>query len=600
MKHIKKLIARNFTSFAYFYRYLRYRIFIAVFLSIAVGMLDGFGLSMFLPLLQMVNDADAVDAESLGNLSFLVEGMEHIGISLTLFSVLTVMTLFFVFKGIAQFSSKSYRIILQQRFIRNMRLQLLDRLNKIGFKDFVTSDVGRIQNTMTGEVEKVSGAYVYYFQAFEQFILVMVYMGFAFFVDLKFALLVSIGGGLTNFLYKKIYENTKGASRKLTKDSNTYQGQVIQHVANFKYLKATGLTALFAKKLKTTIKFIEASRKKIGIYGAILDSTREPILIVVVSAVIIIQTNVLGGGLGPILISLLFFYRALGSLMNMQNAWNRFLARSGSLENVLDFQNDLERKVFRDGEIRLERFRESISLKDVSFGFGSVRILKNINLEIPKNASIAFVGESGSGKTTLVNLITGLLQAEEGETAIDGIPYHQLQLTSLQQRIGYITQEPVIFNDTVFNNITFWSERTAENMERFKAALEKASLLEFVEGLVAKEETELGHNGINLSGGQKQRISIARELFKEVDILIMDEATSALDSETEKSIQQNIDDLHGQYTLLIVAHRLSTIRNVDRIVLMSKGKIEEEGNFEQLSQRIPKFKRMVDLQKISL
>lgn len=597
MKKFKIFIAKNFSGFAYFYSYLKHRVFIAVLLSISVGVLDGFGLSMFLPLLQMVEDA-STDGESLGSLSFIIEGFQRFGIPLSLLSILLVMVIFFCLKGLAQFISKAYRVILQQHFIRDMRMGMLNSLNRLKFKDFIGFDVGRIQNTMTGEIERVSAAYSFYFAAFEQLVLVIVYMVFAFLIDFQFAILVTIGGGLTNLIFTQIYKKTKKASRQLTGNTNIYQGQVIQHVSNFKYLQATGLTDFFAQKLKANIREIEVNRKRIGFYGATMDSAREPILIIVVASVIVIQVNVLEGSLGPILISLLFFYRALNALVNMQNSWNRYLERAGSMENVMSFQKEIEKKPFKDGEHNLDRFTERITLCDLDFCYGDAKILHGINLNIQKNESVAFVGESGSGKTTLVNIIAGLLPADKGIIKIDGIPYKDLKLTSLQKRIGYITQEPVIFNDTIFNNVSFWDEKTPENFERFLAALKKASLENFYKEFKDPENIQLGNNGINLSGGQKQRISIARELYKNVDILIMDEATSALDSETEKIIQENIDALKGSYTLLIIAHRLSTIKNVDRVVLMNNGEIQEIGTFKNLVHKVPRFQRMVELQEI--
>jgi len=161
-----------------------------------------------------------------------------------------------------------------------------------------------------------------------------------------------------------------------------------------------------------------------------------------------------------------------------------------------------------------------------------------------------------------------------------------------------VSQDAVIFNDTIYNNVSFWAEKTDENLAKFEEAIRQSALKSFIDELPDKEETLLGNNGINLSGGQKQRVSIARELFKDIDLLILDEATSALDSETEKEIQQSIDALQGKYTLLIVAHRLSTVRNVDRVILMDRGKIIDMAGFEELMTRNKKFKRMVELQEL--
>jgi subfamily B ATP-binding cassette protein MsbA len=164
--------------------------------------------------------------------------------------------------------------------------------------------------------------------------------------------------------------------------------------------------------------------------------------------------------------------------------------------------------------------------------------------------------------------------------------------------VGYITQDPVIFNDTVFNNISFWGAESEFNKKRFWTAVKQAAIFDFIDELPNKVQMVLGNNRVNLSGGQRRRISIARELFKEVEILILDEATSALDSETEKAIQRNIDDLKGDYTILIIAHRISTIKNADRIVVMKNGKISHINNFSDLIEESKYFRKLVELQEI--
>lgn len=598
MTLLKNLIKKHFSTFVYFYRYLRYRIFIAVALSIMVGVLDGLGLTMFLPLLQMVGENAEVDPAAMGNLSFLIVWIQAMGLSLTLGVVLTVMLVFFVLKGVFTFGAAAYKVILLQYFVRTLRLDVLSALNKIQFKAFVTADAGRIQNTMSGEVDRVAQGYSQYFQAFQQLVLVAVYMGFAFFVNAQFAILVTIGGGLTNFLYKVIYKKTVGASKKLTKDANLYQGQIIQHVGNFKYLKATGLAGFFGDRLRNTIFLIEESRRKIGMFAAILQAAREPLLIGIVVLVILIQIKVLGGTLGGILISLLFFYRALSSLTMMQNSWNRYLEVSGSMSNMQEFQQQLHNSRSREGKVTFDQLKDKLVLKHASFSYNTTSILSDISLTIQKNETVAFVGESGSGKTTLVNILAGLMPLDQGSLHIDGINATELKSSTYQQRIGYITQEPVIFNDTIFHNVTLWAEKTPENIQRFQTAIRKAAIDDFISTLPKQEQTQLGNNGINLSGGQKQRISIARELYKDIDILIMDEATSALDSETERMIQDNIDALKGAYTILVVAHRLSTIRNADRIVFLKKGQLEAVGTYQDLIEREGAFRRMAELQEI--
>lgn len=598
MNLLKKLLTKYFENLAYFYKHLRYRLFVMIVLGVLVGVLDGFGLAMFMPLLEMVNDAKQANGSSLGNLRFLVEIMESIGLSLSLATVLLMMVFFFVFKGIIKFFASLYNATLRKFFINRLRNHLLSSFNKITFKYFVTSDVGRIQNTMSVEIERASAAFYNYANTLQQAIMVLVYISFAFFVDIRFALLVTIGGGLSNFLYKAIYKKTKGSSKEFTKDSHLYQGQIIQYVSNFKYLKATALLNLYGSHLQKSIVAIEKSRFRIGKLSALLESAREPILIVVVASVILIQTTLLKASLGPILISLLFFYRALSSLMNLQNSYNRFLELSGSLDNLMQFQEEIRTAKESNGKQIIENIKGGLELKDVGLQYGSVSVLEQINLILSKNESIAFVGESGSGKTTLVNILAGLLPPDEGTFIINGIDRENIDISSYQNKIGYITQDPVIFSDTIFNNVTLWAEPTDLNKSRFREALQKASISSFVEESPLGADTILGNDGVNLSGGQKQRISIARELYKDIEILILDEATSALDSETEKAIQESIDALKGQYTIFMVAHRLSTIRNADKIVVMKKGQIQQVGSYSELIESSSIFKNMVALQEL--
>ncbi len=595
---LKKFIKKYFESFAYFYSHLRYRLFVVFGLNVVIGVLDGLGLTMFLPLLQLVNEGAEVDPESLGKLSFLIEFIEKTGIELNLFSVLLFMMFFFLTKGVVQYIAGIYKVDVQQGFVTRLRLKCLQGLNNLSYKYFVMTDSGRIQNSLTGEVGRVVQSFGVYFRALQYGIMVFVYMSFAFAIDARFALLVSLGGLLTNFLYKGLYKKTKELSRKFTVDSNYFQGLIIQNVSNFKYLKATASLDKYEHKLNSKIKELENSNKKIGKLDALLTAAKEPILVTVVVGVIFIQTLVLGSPLGPILISLVFFYRALIYLMQMQVDWNKFLSLSGSLENISAFEKELKENREATGKGELEEPVKELKLAEISFKYQETTILMGIDLKIKKLETIAFVGESGSGKTTLVNILAGLLPVESGKYLINGKDSESLDLKSFQDRIGYITQDSVVFNDSVYNNVTFWAERTEENLNKFWQALEKAAIKNFICTLGDKENEMLGNNGINLSGGQKQRISIARELFKQAEILILDEATSALDSETEKAIQENIDLLKGQYTILIVAHRLATIRNADRIVVMQNGKISHINTFQGLIQESPYFKKLVELQEI--
>lgn len=592
-------LKNRITYFLYFYKYLGNRIFISFFLSLCSGVLDGFGLAMFIPLLKMTDDASlSVSNSELGNLSFLPQYLESIGIDLNITNALIIIFIFFSLKGIVKFIEGYFRVLYQQDFMKKVRIDNIDNLNFYEYRQFVKADVGRIQNTFSGEVSRVNTCYKSYFHSIHYGVLVIVYVVFAFASNPKFALMVSIGGIISNFIFSWIYIRTKAYSKSLTKSWHYFQGLLIQQVALFKYLKATGLNIFYGKKLIDSIHNIENYQRKLGLVDSLLRALREPVIMLVVVIVILIQVKIFSGSLGLIILSLLFLYRALTFLMALQEHWNRFIENSASIENMQDFTEELKAGREKSGKIYFEKFRKNIILQNVGFYFDNIPVLNNIDLELKRNETVAIVGESGSGKSTLMHIICGLMLPNKGNVYIDDVSIKKLDLISYRKRIGYISQEAPIFNDTVFNNVTFWAAKTKENKNKFIEAIQKASIYDFIMGLPFKEDEFLGNNGINISGGQKQRISIARELYKDVDILLLDEATSSLDAETEKIIQKNIEILHGKYTMVLIAHRLSTIKNADRIILLNDGNIEAIGDYNSLLKSSSLFKHMVHLQNL--
>ena len=588
--------------FRFFYSYLGPSLFLLLILSILVGLMDGFGLSMFIPLLQSAA-SDEVSyekaAENLGDFSFLINILESTGLPFNLSLVLGFLLILFVLKGFFKYLEMLYRIILQIKFVRKLRFNMVDGLGDISYEKFSKINGGRIQNTMSGEVNKIVSAFGFYFNTMQGAVLLLVYVFLAFISNFNFAFFVSLGGYLTSFIFKYLYKRTREASIKITSISHDYQSLLVQSILFFKYLKGTGYFFDFKFKLKEKIEEVEKVQLKIGNYNAILISTREPIVIVIVAVVIGIQAMLLGTSLTSIILSILFFYRALNYLLTVQTSWQGFIGQIGAIEAGIDlieeFNDSKEEKTSNKKSIP-ERY--NFKLDNVSYYYQKEKlILSDINLDLQLNKTYAFVGESGSGKTTLVNLIIGLLNPTSGNIFINDTNRKDLDLSTYRKRFGYITQEPVIFNDTIYNNVTFWAPKTEENLKLFWEVINLSHLTSVVDNSLLTEDTNLGDNGMVFSGGQKQRISIARELFKKCEILIFDEATSALDSETEKIIQENIDSFKGKYTILVIAHRLSTIKNVDILIMMEEGKIISQGTFDEVFNSSNKFQRMVNLQE---
>ncbi len=588
--------------FRFYYQLTGKRIFVTLFLSIIVSLLDGIGLAMFIPLLQATGTDDGSHSthgkQVLGSLHYLTDFIKAIGFPLNINSVLIFLVSMFVFKGVIKFMQMNYQIKTRHYFMKKVRYMLISDLEAVSYQGFLKLDAGRIHNTLTVEVSRLMQTMTNYFNAAQNAVMLGTYIALAFLANFEFAIFVVLGASLSNLLYRKIYKICKQISLELSQQGHNINGLLVQAVHNYKYLKSTNYLHRFSIRIRKVIDHTEYLNKRIGFYNAVTSSVKEPIMIVIIVTVILIKIYVSGGTIASILLSLLLFYRAINFLMHVQNDWQALIQGSGSITTITTMLSQMKAQKEVQVAAPFEKFTKKIHIKNVSFSYGSSRILDHIDLEIPKNKTIALVGESGSGKTTLANIVSGLLQPEEGQVLLDNIPLNDVNLNSFRNRIGYISQEPVIFNDNVFNNITFWAEPTEENIEKFWKITELASLTDFIEKLPKKELTQLGDNGMLISGGQKQRISIARELYKEAEILILDEATSALDSETEKVIQYNIEKLHGSYTIIIIAHRLSTIKNADIIYLLEKGKVLEYGSFDTMLSISNRFKRMVALQEM--
>jgi subfamily B ATP-binding cassette protein MsbA len=249
----------------------------------------------------------------------------------------------------------------------------------------------------------------------------------------------------------------------------------------------------------------------------------------------------------------------------------------------------------KPGAQKLEQFKESIEFRNVGFSYDREQVLKNINLKIEKGKTIALVGPSGGGKSTLADLIPRFYDPTAGEVVIDGISLTDYEKESLRQQMGVVTQESILFNDTIFNNIAFGMKNVRE--EDVVNAAKVANAHEFIVQSEQGYQSYIGERGSKLSGGQRQRIAIARAVLKNPPILILDEATSALDSESEKLVQEALTNLMKNRTSIVIAHRLSTIQHADEIVVIQNGHIIERGSHDVLIGQGGLYKKLSEIQK---
>lgn len=321
-----------------------------------------------------------------------------------------------------------------------------------------------------------------------------------------------------------------------------------------------------------------------------------------VAILIIGGSLVLGGELQASLFIffVIIFARLIPPVQAVVKAYNSLVKGSASAGRIFEVMDAEEKITEREDAKELKPLGQEIVFDNVSFAYGEERelVLDGINLKIKKGQTIALVGPSGAGKTTLADLLPRFYDCTEGSISIDGTDIKDLKINSLRNQIGLVSQQCVLFNDTVANNIAFG--RKDVSLDAVKEASVIAFADEFIKALPMGYDTMIGDRGVNLSGGQRQRLSIARAILKNPPILLLDEATSALDTESEHAVQQALDQLLVGRTSIVIAHRLSTIQNADKIVVLDHGKIVEEGTHHDLLEQQGLYARLVEMQSFSV
>jgi subfamily B ATP-binding cassette protein MsbA len=294
---------------------------------------------------------------------------------------------------------------------------------------------------------------------------------------------------------------------------------------------------------------------------------------------------------------IVLFYTVLNPIKLITTSYYNIQKGEASAERIMQILNTENSIKDKPNALVKESFDNEIEFKNISFKYKNDYVLKDFSLTIKKGETVALVGQSGSGKSTLANLITRFYDVNKGDILIDNINIKDITKKSLRDLMGIVTQESILFNDTVENNIKLGTEHATK--EAVLEASEIANANEFIQNLPEKFETNIGDSGGTLSGGQKQRLSIARAVLKNPPIMVLDEATSALDTESEQLVQLALEKMMQNRTSLVIAHRLSTIQKADKIVVMKKGKIVEQGKHEDLLAKKGEYFKLVTMQSLS-
>jgi ABC-type multidrug transport system fused ATPase/permease subunit len=414
---------------------------------------------------------------------------------------------------------------------------------------------------------------------------------------------LAAGCGLL-FLFKYLNAYVRRLSRLQSEEMSELNKLLVQGLQSLKYIVSTNQTAHLRSGVVGSVKRLTAYIFRKRMARAFTHSVREPVSVLLIVGLIAVQVAVFNDPVAPIFVALLLFHRAMQAVMSVQGHWQRTMDKIGSVEMV---DNEFEAVLANqegDGGRRLGPLREAIELRHVHFAYDEddEDVLHDVNVTVPANETVALVGESGAGKSTLIDMMTLMLRPRRGTVRVDGVPHDEIDLASWRDQIGYVSQETVVFDDTVANNISLWQGDIDEDpalRERVMHAAERAHAHHFIEDLPNGYQTQVGDRGVRLSGGQQQRLFVARELFKQPNLLLLDEATSDLDSASEQHIQNSIDALQGEVTVVIIAHRLSTVKNADRVYVLDDGRVIESGTYHELRrQEKGAFREMVEMQSL--
>ena len=580
----------------YFIRFKRFvggRIYVLLFLMLIVGLVESIGVTLFLPLLQNGFGDDRLSRALKSVFGFF--GLEY-----SFILVLSFIPVFFTFRALALTVYISYYGKISNNLVVSLRQNILGKIFTADYLYLLKKEIGYINNAVVREIERVVDAFDKLANILKFTLYGIVYAVLAFSIlDLRVASVITAVGIIVIPLLKRLNLLTNHLSVEISNLHGKFHSIMIQALSKLKYLKATGGYRKVYEIMDRENKGIGRLKFRLFFWQSMPRNVLELLIIFCVVGLLYYYIVILHRPINEMVFLVLLFLLAARQILNAQTAYRKFLACMGSIEIFKAIENELvnnEEDLKLDGV--LADFEKEIVFKDVAMIFPNGKVgLEGVNLTIKPKEMIAFVGHSGSGKSTIANMATGLLKPTSGGIYFGNADYSEINMKDLREKIGYVTQEDVIFNASIRENISLWDENVEG--ERLKQVIEMAHINNFVENLPKREEELLGDNGFDISGGQRQRLTIARELYKDVKLLILDEATSSLDTKSEKRIYENLKKYKGVKTMLVIAHRLSTVKNADYIYVLDEGRVVEEGRYDELIIKGGEFKRMIEDQRLT-
>ena len=575
----------------------KWHIFFNLFFTILAIVFTGIAFPMLQPVFDLLFQTEEIPAEATRpefalTLNYLLELLNYIVINVmeahskeqALTYVIIFIVLVRIIGNVFLYLSSIFMTIIRTKTIEDLRSDLFNKMIALPVGWFEGERKGDIMTRLSSDVNEVENSVVTTFEsAFRDPFTIMFYVAMMFMISVPLTLFVFALLPVTALIIGYI-------ARSLKKDAYNAQGRygemmslMEETLTGMRIVKAFGaenyIRSVFGR-FNSLYSYL--SRKQF--YKKKLAPPFSEVAGIITVALILWfgGREVLAGNMeaSPFIIFILLFSQILKPAKKFSGAFGNIYKGIASGERVFQLMDAPVSVKEKKDPLTIDHLKQGIAFKNVSFGYGKKYVLKNINLEIPKGGIIAVAGPSGSGKSTLAELILRFYDPAEGDITVDGHNINEYKVADLRNIMGLVSQEPILFNDTIHNNIAFG----LENIDR--ADVENAAKLANAHDFITEQpdgyETNIGDGGKLLSGGQRQRVSIARALLKNPDFLILDEATSALDSASEKMVQDALYRLMENRTCLIIAHRLSTIKDAGEVIVLSQGKIVQRGPHSEL------------------
>lgn len=530
----------------------------------------------------------------------IIDGIQYLGLPV---SIVTVMLFFLCIIAVKNIVSAASTVVFTKLHFRLIRSLIVDEFAAFlsaNWRFFLSNSYGVLGNTLVKETEKLGLSFEAVVRILSGLLRIIFFITLG--LIISWELTVTVLTLLALFLVPfALLGNTTYKIGKLhTAAGNDFHGMILETFSAAKLILGFGNQRKSLERLANSISPYISTATQFVLIRALTPLAFEPIGIAIVLTAVYAGIYYYQLNVSEVVVLLFAFRMSCSIALDMTVEKNRLQNMAPALEQIYRLKSEAECMKERPGGRRFDLLQREIGLKNITFAYPSGEcVLSNINLVIPKGKLIAIIGKSGSGKTTLIDLLMGFYKPQSGQFLVDDADFESLDITSWRNKIGYVPQDAFLFNMSVKDNL-IWCCETA-SAEDIHSACRLANATEFIEKFPQGYDTILGDRGVRLSGGERQRIALARAILKRPEILILDEATSALDSHSEALVQNAIDSISKATTVIVVAHRLATIRQADYIYVLDHGVIVEEGTFEYLMAiKGGEFLKAAEMQGISL